>query len=289
MKLAQVVTGLQTMEKLTNHTSHSSYFISILITQNGYSFFVKCTETHTIIKLFSLKLAHASAQNIWESLEELHFQSWKTDFPNATMDICYHHSFFALVPSEIYRDEYKSDYLKYNTQLFSNDSISYDENKDFQVHIPFVPYINLHNALLDSFSAIEFTHSIQRSLAWIKKLNLPPQGEQVFLFLEENAFVLLLFKDQHLQMANYFDYQSDEDVVYYCLFALEQYNFDRELLCLSIIGNLSEESQIYNYLYTYIATLKLLSISEMQTITKLSSEERLFFQSHPFLAYQICE
>ncbi|GGE31236.1 DUF3822 family protein [Psychroflexus planctonicus] len=289
MKLAQVVTGQLTMEKQINLNTTYTHLISILITQNGYSFFVLDRNIHQVINYKSETILQASANSVLEKIDEELKKNWKKEYPNAEIKICYHHSYFAIVPSEIYSPEFTSDYLKFNTQLFPNDSISEEEIEKLSVHIPFVPYINIHNELLDVYNLVEFTHSIHSSIEWAEKLCRNQNGEHAFAFVQKDSFVLVIFKDKQLQLANYFDYVTAEDFTYYCLFAIEQFQLDREQMHFSMLGDVSIESEIHHYMYTYIKNLVLISFEELHFKVDVNSEQSNFFNTNPFLALQLCE
>lgn len=290
MKLARVVTGQQIMGKQTNHIATNQYLISILITQNGYSFFVLHTNENTIeiCKAETLQ-QRASAHIIFNKIAEELKQNWVRKFKDANLQITYHHPYFALVPKHIYSPEFVSHYLKYNTKLYANDSISCDENADFDVCIPFVPYVNVHNELLNYYQTVDFTHSANTSLSWAKKHCQHQEGEHAFVFVQKEAFVLVMIKEGKLQFANYFEYQTTQDFAYYCLFALEQNDFNREEVKFSILGNISTEDELYNILYAYIKNVELISFEELNCNTKITTEQQHFLNSNPLLALELCE
>lgn len=277
------------MEKQTNITPHKTFLISILITQNGYSFFVLNSETKKIEICKTEELKAADAKAIFKKLAEELKQNWTIKFPNAQVQICYHHSYFAVVPSEIFDAEFASDYLKYNTKIYANDSISTEVNSDLELHIPFVPYVNIHNEVLNTYESIDFTHSINSSINWAKKLSKNQEGEHAFAFVQKEAFVLVLMENEKLQLANYFEYQTAEDFAYFCLFAIQQNQLDREQMHFSILGDVSIESEMHQLMYTYIKNVVLISFEELNFQIDLNSIQKNFFNTNPFLALQLCE
>jgi hypothetical protein len=289
MKLAQVVTGQQTMEKQIKKISNTSYLISILITQNGYSFFVLDNRSQKIETHTSEVIEQANAELILSKIRTELEQSWLKEYTDAVVELCYHHSYFSVVPSAIFKKDQASNYLKYNTKLYSNDSISCEVNTKLDLSIAFIPYINIHNELLDTYETVNFTHSVNSAINWAFTREISNKGEQVYAIIQKEAFVLIIIKEGKLVLANYFAYKTEEDFVYYCLFAIEQHNCNREAMLFSLLGEVSTESKIYSYLYKYIKNIALISLKELPIEIELSVEEEEFFISNPFLALQLCE
>lgn len=280
------------MEKQTNYNNTNSYLISILITQNGYSFFDYSRDHQKVDNLLNRELKNATAEEIWihlqEDLSKHNFFEDKT----ALVQIIYHHPYFAVVPKEIYDPSFNSDYLKFNTQLYKYDTIVSDYNSECEVIIPFVPYENIHNELLNTFKQIEFTHTVNISLSICKNLIIGEIKEQAFVIKNSNSFILIIFKGNQLLYSNYFEYSTPEDFAYYVLFSFEQFNCNRDQIKLSLIGDISKESDLYKYLYTFIQEVNIVSNSDLNfeyKLTTTQNKENNIFINNPFLALHLCE
>lgn len=279
-------------EQISNHIQ-TPYLISILITQNGYSFFVLNTKEQKVEDYQEDLSVQIDANWLWDKIENQLKETWQEKYKDATIQLCYHHSYFAVVPSEIFNEELKTDYLKFNSKLYNNDSISCEVNTDLKLHIPFVPYVNIHNGLLDFYESVDFTHSLHLSIKWAFQLSEKQAGEFAYIFMQKNSFDLVIIKYGKLHLANYFEYETAEDLVYYALFAIEQTQCNRERINLSVIGNLSDVHPIFKYLYRYVAHVELTTLKDLSLDTLLEHEEdkeiESFFNNHPLLAIQLCE
>lgn len=281
------------MEKQTNLAEQKPNLISILITQNGYSFYGYHTKTKLFQNSVTKEISKSTPDEIWLHLEQELVENQFYEYNHAKIQIIYHHSYFAVVPNELYDPKHKSDYLKFNTQLEENDIIANDVNAHWEVSIPFIPYVNIHNELLNNFEQINFTHSTNVALSVAKKLiKNKTEKEQVLVFADETTFILVIAKNNQLIYINRYEYDSAEDFVFYSLFALEQYKCNRNQIIFSIIGNTSAENEIYHYLEKYVHRVEMISTSELISIFKLNKNEGDIIQtsiSNPFLVLHLCE
>ena len=56
-----------------------------------------------------------------------------------------------LVPDEIFNKNLSIEYLKFNSQIFSNDTSEVDDLSELNAKNIYVPYININNYLIDTF------------------------------------------------------------------------------------------------------------------------------------------
>ena len=65
-----------------------------------------------------------------------------------------------LVPDEIFNKKLSIEYLKFNSEIFSNDTSEVDDLSELNAKNVYVPYININNYLIDTFGsfAVSYTH-----------------------------------------------------------------------------------------------------------------------------------
>lgn len=278
------------MEKQTKPTDSKHFMISILIRQNGYSFLVTNSTTNQIEEFGETSTKNKDLDELLGKIKEEFSQSLKNKYAQSSLRIFYQNSYFALVPSSIYDDQHASDYLKYNTELFPSDSLSCDKNDAFDIHIPFIPLINIHNELLDHFDSLDFYTAVNSALKASFNFCKHQNGEHAFVYLQQSTFILVLIKNGKLQAANFFEFETAEDFAYYALFVIEQFKFDREKMHFSFVGEINKEEQIYQYMQTYIRYIVNISIAELKPNYSISSsQEDQFLNTNPILALQLCE
>jgi hypothetical protein len=74
----------------------------------------------------------------------------------------------------------------------------------------------------------------------------------VFLNFNEASFELLAKKDNQLLYYNVFSYDTKEDVLYYLLFMLEQFDLPPQNIRLAIAGQLEVENEIFKTIKKYV-------------------------------------
>ena len=60
-----------------------------------------------------------------------------------------------------------------------------------------------------------------------------------------------------LNFYNSFNYKSNEDILYYLLFSLDQLSLDKEKNLISCYGKITLDSELYELLYSYIKNIEI--------------------------------
>ena len=81
--------------------------------------------------------------------------------------------------------------------------------------------------------------------------------EHILLSIHSNYIEVVVKQDQKLVLANQFSIKTQEDVLYYVLFILEQYQLNPLTANISIIGNLDTNSELITSLKKYIKNIRL--------------------------------
>ena len=125
--------------------------LSIQISLNGLSFCILNRTTSTIEVLksvaFEEKLTPFTALNRLKT--ELYDSVYNQNFHS--VNIIHQNDLVALVPVEMYDENYKADYLKFNNKIQKTDFITTDEiavNNGINVYIP---YVNINNYIFERF------------------------------------------------------------------------------------------------------------------------------------------
>ena len=74
----------------------------------------------------------------------------------------------------------------------------------------------------------------------------------MFLNVHEQQIELLIKKDKKLLLYNVFNTKSDEDVLYYLLFSIEQFNLNPLTLKLAFSGNRSTGDELFKAIKKYL-------------------------------------
>lgn len=80
----------------------------------------------------------------------------------------------------------------------------------------------------------------------------------IFINIYDENFDLLILEEGKLKYCNNFIYKSDEDLVYYTIFVIEQLNINADKLDIRLSGSISDKSAILKLLKKYIRSVELL-------------------------------
>jgi hypothetical protein len=139
----------------------------------------------------------------------------------------------------------------------------------------YIPYVNINNYLLDQLGTFNYkqANSILVSKLLDRSKNI--DEKQVFVHFSDSKFELVVIQNQKLLLFNSFDYQTKEDFIYYLLFTAEQLNLNPEHFRLQLLGNISEDSELFKIAYKFVRNVSLLDVSDLQKNNPFSTEQNL--------------
>lgn len=223
------------MVSKNNLTSIHYKQLSILISQDGFFFYLEHTKPELtqkkefiliddILNINSLNLFQQSLKDI---CDQFSFKSIKVAFSDAN---------YSLVPEVYYKEDFKADYLKYNVQLFEEDQISSDFIEVINAYQVYIPLMNYHNLILDMVGEFEYQH-FTNFLIKKSKPKLTSNLQVINVFISNSLLDIVAFDGQKFKLCNTFFYETDYDLVYYILFAVEELNFDQRQMHLHLYHN----------------------------------------------------
>lgn len=157
---------------------------------------------------------------------------------------------FVLVPAHMSSQKRSELLLSYNSEIEKGAVIVNDYwQKSEVVSVFAIPEV-LESGLSRRFGEPEIHHGGKL----FSNLEALFAGKSTFglLHLEDSTFSIYLSKESSLQFFNVFSFQSEEDVIYFLLFALEQTRILPTELKLLVSGKVRKEDRIYKLLETYI-------------------------------------
>lgn len=242
----------------TNNSSNklTNLDLSIQLSLSGLSFCILNKASNTIIEV--KEFSFEKRLNPLEVLDEL-----KNIFANETIlnnsfnnvTIIHDNELSTLVPKSLFNKNHIADYLKFNSKILKSDFIAYDsilENDSVNVY---VPYININNYVYDKFGAFIFKHVTSVLIESILQIEKGSASPKVYINVSSNHFEIIVIENDKLLLYNTFTYSSKEDFIYYILFTAEQLDLDPETLNLILIGDITENDELYNITYKYIRNI----------------------------------
>ncbi len=238
------------MQQETIINNNNLYSLSILIHQDGLSFYIHTQgkDTHSIERKFKYA---SNPIEILKSIEDCYETENLLQQSFKAVKLIYHHPIFALVPNQFFKEDNTADYLKYNTRLLQTDTISHDDPiEKINARIVYIAYSNLNNFFYDKYGDHNYYHYSSLMLPVIFK-----NGDGLYIEIMPSHFYITVINNLGILAHNIFPYEQVEDVLYYTLFAMEQYQQDPETCAVTLIDK-RENQELFDLLYKYIRHVK---------------------------------
>ena len=196
-------------------------------------------------------LKHTLSEHFISSIK--HFQFSKKQYQHVYIN--YFTSQFTLCPTTFYNSDTNRSMLEFNTGSTSDKLVLTD---DINTDIKLIYAID--ESLKSTLDLIFPNHQLKHTLSVLSKLMLVSEElvkEQILLSVHLNYIEVIVKQEQKLLLANQFSIKTQEDVLYYVLFILEQYQLNPLTTNISIVGNLDANSELITSLKKYIKNIRL--------------------------------
>lgn len=277
MKSTPVETGQNSMiqEEENNNKNNNTTKdkrLSVQISLTGQSFLISCAKTNKIEWkaqeqwLYSLSRPEELLNRTIRILENS-----SLDLNQITeVNLFYHTPLYTLVPSDIWSDEDPALYLKYTLKTFPHDFIAHESILNGKTNLVYIPFVNLNNYFFEKFGSFHYYHALGPWIDYCAEVN--DEKTAVYANFTSTQLDIVVFKEGALQLANSFEYQTAEDVVYYVLFIYEQVGLSPEETPIYPSGAISQASAIYSELYTYVRHVEFIPTYSL-SINRLGKEK----------------
>lgn len=197
----------------------------------------------------------ASALSVKEQLISAirHFNPAQKKYQSVFVN--YFTELFTLCPAAFYDPDHKRQLLEFNAGT-SGDCIILHDDINQEIKLVYAVDEQLKSALDLLFP----NHHMKHSLCVLAQLMLHSEElakDQVLVNVHPSHMELVIKQDGKLLLANQFAVRSQEDVLYYILFALEQYQHNPATVSLCMTGNTDSHSELMLTLKKYIRHLHL--------------------------------
>lgn len=254
-----------TMQKLQENNSFNTYFkeLSIQINLDGLSFCIfnpieNCVESIYNFSInFSKKTKKDIETEIYAILESE--EGLRQDFAN--IKVLHNTPIFAFVPQDLFLDKKNAiEYLKYSTDTSALDYTFVDIDRIVPVGTVniYVPDIFINNLLVEYYGAFDYQHFATSLLRMLLRHYASHAYEIMYVYAEQNSFYFVVFRQKKMYYFNRFDFETEEDFLYYILFSIEQLNIDAEIVPLYITGDLLIDNQLFTRIKKYIKNIYLI-------------------------------
>ena len=170
-------------------------------------------------------------------------------FPSCT--VCYNFKESLLQPQQYFNEEAQEEML----QLFfgsSNSAIIYcDKMPEQKIANVYRVEEIITQVLQEFFAEAAYFHS---STLQLKKL--PEQDNTLSCIVYHSAIKIILYKENKLQLVQYFSYSIAMDVAYHLLNVCTQHGIAATEINILLSGMIDEKSNLYNEIYKYFLNVQ---------------------------------
>lgn len=254
-----------TLSKISNHITNPPKKLSVQISLTGLSFLV-LTEDEKVASYFSVTFSEKLPPQA--VLEEIKKQLTKYHISLTTIEsvtLIYAIPLSTLVPLPLFDVNKKSEYLKFNSKILATDYIAHDELPNLKMATVYIPYVNINNYFVENCNNVTYYHSNTLVINHIVTKRKLDQATEVILYIQPQQIDIFVVVKGKLELANAFEFVTPEDFIYYILFVMEQLHLKPEEVKTSLIGEITEESELFEIAYKYIRNIEISNLDEWGT------------------------
>ena len=174
----------------------------------------------------------------------------------------------SLIPSSLFDEKLSLQYLKFNSKLLKNDFAAHDIIEEIDAVNVYLPYVNVNNYILDKYGSFNFYHYSTLLIKKLIKFNKEKES-CVYVNLQEESFQVLIFKKNKLLYYNNFNFSSNEDILYFLLFVIEQNKIDSNKSKIFLMGKININDEAYLLISKFISNLEIIDFKE-SSINKIN-------------------
>ncbi len=234
--------------------------LSIQFSLDGFSFCIldKGSKSFTTLHDYTFQEVNNTPQKLLDNISSVFNDESLLKNNYHSVSVSHINELATLVPKPLFDQDKLKEYVNFNTKVYANDQLVYDEIKNHDIVSVYIPYTNINNFLLDHFKEFEFKHfsnTLIESLLNIYKYSLVPH---MFAHIDNNHFELVVIANKKLQLYNTFKFSTKEDFIYYVLFTAEQLKLNPEKFELVVLGSIEKDDELFKIAYKYIRNVSLL-------------------------------
>lgn len=272
----------ETKKKKSNNLDLNNlkdYNLSIQLSLDGFSFCIQNAYSNTIEAFSSYQFKNKTTATPEEQLnfiEEIYKKETILNQHFKTVQVAHFNNLVTQVPKAFFDSTKLSEYLKFTVKVLDNDYITYDEIENSDIVNVYIPFVNINNFLLDKYGAFTFKHSATILIENLLKEYKNSNENYVFVNVLNSNYELVVIQNSKFILFNNFGFTTKEDFIYYILFIAEQLKLNPEEFKLVLLGEVEENSELYNIVYQYVRHVNFYKNSNFPSLLNNSSSHNFF-------------
>lgn len=166
------------------------------------------------------------------------------------------HNRSTLVPNPLFEKENKEKYIRFNHSVEGEDTVMVDDLVNMGTKNIYALPDCLERTLRTHFGNVKFIHHSTALLENILLQHKHDNVQRVTVHVQMAHFEVIVTGEKKLLFYNSFGYQASEDFIYYLLFVCEQLKLNPDNLELTLLGEITRNSAIYNILHKYVRNIR---------------------------------
>ncbi len=258
-------------DRLFDQALTTQYSLSIRIDPDGLSFSVYSHQVSRFIVLESMILQNTTAFSSGESAKAL-FVDRLDGFFNQHPWILkpFRHTClfinslnYTLVPHALYDPLQKVTYLEFVHRHVDSEIILDHFLNSAEAWVVYSVHKNLNELLNRHFRQAKFLHHAGTMVETIlPRYRHSELRNPVFVNIRTGSFDIIVIKEGKLLYCNSFEWRTNEDLVYYLIFVLDQLALNPENVPVVLSGEIDPESLLYELIQRYIRHVDLIKNPE---------------------------
>jgi hypothetical protein len=176
---------------------------------------------------------------------------------------------FTFVPNKFYNETEHATYFQNLTDFTEDTAFEADSMKNLDFTNVYAIEKNIQNFTQSTFPLAKRFHVFSALIQGCQKMAEVRNGHQIFANVRDGFVQILFFDGKELIFANAFPFQTPQDLIYFIMMVYEQFKLNPESIPLSISGNMTEDSDIFKYIYRYV---RLVNFIKAPTYFRLGQE-----------------
>ncbi len=241
----------------------NSYFLSIQITLDGFSFCVLDPISNEYILFFDKTLS--LNKSIVNSIEEELTTNKYLQYPYQKVFILYYTKYNTIIPSSLFQESQLNKYLDFcfNKNEFDIEQACYNKIKMadsfciFSVPEPIIDLLN--HKFQNTFYYCPTTPFIETALL---NTNFNNDKCQIYLNIQNSFFDIIVISGNNLKLHNSFKFHDKKEFLYYTLLIFEQVKLNTNSSKVFLLGKINKTDEIYSLLKKYIKHIEIIKESK---------------------------
>jgi len=182
-----------------------------------------------------------------------HFQLSKKSYQHIYVN--YFNKQFTLCPTAFHETKHNRTFLEFNVGTTDDKIILTDD-----IHTDVKLIYAIDESLKSTLDLLYPNHQLKHTMTVLSKLMLQSEEltkENIILSVYSNHIEIAVKLDHKLVLVNQFDIKTQEDILYYILFILEQYQLNPLTAHITLAGNIDSTSILISSLKKYIKNIRL--------------------------------